>query len=99
MGRQVMHTHHDIFMQAVKDRRKVIVTYFSGEYNLNLMKLCVPLHYSPPDAAEESAFYYSWDSGGDVGERVLALRLYQIIYMELSDETFDPDEYIVPHGG
>jgi hypothetical protein len=86
-------------MQAVRGRRKVIVTYFSGEYKLNLTKLCVPLHYSPPAAGGESAFYYSWDSGGDVGERVLALRLSQIIYMELDDETFDPNEYIVPDRG
>jgi hypothetical protein len=85
-------------MQAVKDRRKVIVTYLSSEYNLNLTKLCVPLHYNPPDAGEESAFYYFWDSGGDTGERALALRLSQIRYLELSNETFDPNDYIVPHG-
>jgi len=98
MREQVMHAYHDIFMQAVKDRRKVIVTYFSGEFNLNLTKLCVPLHYSPPDAGGESAFYYSWDSGGDVGERVVALRPSQIMYIELSDEFFNPSEYIVPDG-
>ena len=93
-----MQDHYDIFMQAVKERRKVIVTYFSGEYNLHLTKLCVPLRYSPPDAGGESAFYYSWDSEGDVGGRVLALSSSQIIYLELGDETFDPNEYIVPHG-
>jgi hypothetical protein len=86
-------------MQAVKDRRKVIVTYFSGEYNLNLTRLCVPVRYESPDAGEESDCYYFWDSGGEVGERVLGLRVSQIIYMELGDETFDPDEYIVPDKG
>lgn len=93
-----MHTHHDIFMQAVKDRRKVIVTYVSGEYSLNLTKLCVPLRYDPPNGGEESAFYYFWDSEGDTGERAFALRLSQMIYLQLSDETFDPNDYIVPHG-
>jgi hypothetical protein len=87
-----MHADHDIFMQAVKDRRKVIVTYFSGEYKLNLTKICVPVRYDPTDAGEESDCYYFWDSEGEVGERVLGLRPSKIIYMEFGDETFDPDE-------
>ena len=93
-----MHVHHDIFMQAVKNRRKVIVTYFSDECNLNLTKLCVPVRYDSPDAGKESDYYYFWDSEGEVGERLLSLRPSQIIYIELGDETFDPDEYIVPDG-
>ncbi len=86
-------------MQAFKVRRKVIVTYFSGDYNLNLTKLCVPLRYASPDAeGDESDCYYFWDSKEEVGKRVLGLRPSEIIYIELGDETFDPDEYIVPVG-
>lgn len=91
-----MHEDHDKFIQAVKDRRKVILTWFSGEYNLNLTKLCVPLQYSPSGGGEDSECYYLWDSEGDVGERALFLPPSQIMYMELSDDTFQPDEYIIP---
>jgi len=91
-----MHQDHDKFTQAVKDRRKVIITYFSGEYNLSLTKLCVPLQYSPPGEEEDPDYYYLWDSEGDVGMRVLAFPSSHITYMELSDDGFDPDEYIIP---
>lgn len=90
-----MHGDHGIFMQAVRDRRKIILTYFSGEHNLNLTKMCVPIKYSPPNAGEVSDWYYLWDSEEDVGERLLGLTTYDIMYMELSDEIFDPAEYII----
>jgi len=92
----VIHEDHNKFVQAVKDRRKVIVTYFSGEYSLYLTKLCVPLQYSPPSGGEDSDCYYLWDPEGDIGTRVLALPPSQVMYMELSDDTFKPDEYIIP---
>ena len=91
-----MHHDHEKFMQAVKKRRKVILTYYSGEYSLNLTKLCVPLQYSPPGRGQDSNYYYLWDSEADVGERILGLPVSQIMYMELSDNTFDPNDYIIP---
>lgn len=91
-----MHNDHEKFMQAVKERKKVILTYFSGEYNLNLTKLCVPLQYSPSGRGQDSNYYYLWDSEADVGERILGLPVSQIMYMELSNDTFEPDEYIIP---
>lgn len=91
-----MHNDHEKFMQAVKEKRKVILTYFSGEYNLNLTKLCVPLQYSPPGKGQDSNYYYLWDSEADVGERALVLPPPQIMYMELGDDTFDPNDYIIP---
>ena len=91
-----MHEDHPKFMQAVNNRRKVILTHFSGRYNLNLTKAYVPLQYAPSGEGEDSDCYYLWDSEADVGDRVLILSPSQILYMELSDDTFDPDEYIVP---
>lgn len=92
----MIHEDHNKFVQAVKDRRKVIVTYFSGEYSLNLTKLYVPLQYSPSDGRDDSDRYYLWDPEGDIGRRVLVLPPSQVVYMELSDDTFEPDEYIIP---
>lgn len=91
-----MHSEHNVFMQAVRAKRKVIVTYFSGQYNLYLTKLCVPIHHSPADPAEGSDCYYFWDSEGDTGERMLGFPPSQIVHMDLSDETFDPAEHIIP---
>ena len=83
-----MHDDHEIFEQAVRDKKKVILTYFSTEHNLNLTRLCIPVRYSLPKPGEESDYYHVWDSEGDVGEQLLGLPPSQIIYMELSNESF-----------
>ena len=92
-----MLVNHDIFIQAVKDRKKVILTYFSGFQNLYLTRLCVPIHFSPSGSEDNNTdCYYFWDSEADVGERLLALTPSDIAYMELSDDIFDPNDYIIP---
>ncbi|MBN2270304.1 MAG: hypothetical protein JXN61_06805 [Sedimentisphaerales bacterium] len=92
----VIHEDHNKFVQAVKDRKKVIVTYYSGQYRLNLTKLCVPLQYSRSDRRNDSDCYYLWDPEGEIGSRVLVLPPSRVMYMELSDDIFEPDEYITP---
>ena len=87
---------HDIFIQATESKKKLIVTYFSGERSLYLTRLCVPIQFSRSDSEDTPDCYYFWDSEADVGERLLALPPSQIAYMELSDETFDPADYIIP---
>jgi len=92
-----MHQDHDNFARASEKRRKVILTYFSGEYGLNLTKLCVPLQYSAADEQANHGCYYLWDPEGDIGRRVLVLPSSKIMYMELSDDSFEPDDYIIAH--
>lgn len=87
---------HDVFIQAVKDKKKIILTYFSGQQYLYLTRLCVPVQFSSADMEEGSECYYFWDSDADTGERLLALSPSQITNMVLSDETFDPADYIIP---
>lgn len=87
---------HDIFIEATKDRKKIILTYFSGQKSFYLTRLCVPIQFSPSDSKEDSDWYYFWDSEAEVGERLLALPPSEIAYMELSDEIFDPADYIIP---
>jgi hypothetical protein len=87
---------HDIFIQAAENKKKIIITYFSGQQSLYLTRLCVPIQFSCSDSEDTPDCYYFWDSEADVGERLLALPPSQIAYMELSDETFDPAEYIIP---
>jgi len=88
---------HEIFIQATKDKKKIILTYFSGEQSLYLTRLCVPIEFNRSDSEDISDCYYFWDSEAEVGKRLLALSPSQIAYMESSDETFDPADYIIQH--
>lgn len=87
---------HDIFIQAIKDKKKIILTYFSGEQSLYLTRLCVPIEFICSDSEDTADCYYFWDSEADIGERLLGLFPSQIAYMDFSDETFDPADYIIP---
>lgn len=87
---------HDIFIQAVKDRKKIILTYFSGQQSLYLTRLCVPVQFNCSGSEDSSDCYYFWDPEADIGERLLGLFPSQIAYMEISDEIFDPADYIIP---
>jgi hypothetical protein len=89
-----MHNDHDIYIQAVKKNKRVILTFFSGQKNLFLTKLCVPVYFSPPDSHEGNGCYFFWDEEGEVGERMLSLPQNKIEFMELSDETYNPADYI-----
>ena len=91
----LMHQDHDTFVQAVKDRKKIILTYFSGVQKLDLTILCIPVRYSPPVSQGGSEWYCFWDPEADVGERVLRLESSRIRYIELSDEPFDLADYAI----
>lgn len=87
-----MHYHHDRFMQAIREKRKVVLTHFTSEGNCDVTKLCVPLDYRP---ARHSDYFYVWDPQANVGERLLGLPIWQVKSIEVSEEVFDPTEYIV----
>lgn len=88
-----MHDDHNIFIQAVKSSKKILLTYYDDELNLHLTRLCVPVDYGKPDSTGDS-FYYFWVEYAQIGERMLSLRPSQIKYMNLSDDAFNPADYI-----
>ena len=91
-----MHDDHNIFIQAVKSCKKILLTYYDKELNLYLTRLCVPVDYGEPDSKVDSDYYYFWVEYAQVGERMLGLNSSQIKFMNLSDEVFNPADYITP---
>lgn len=88
----------DAFVKAQKQKRKVLVTYFSSVNNLFLTKLCVPLQIQTIELypSNSTELYYFWDENVDEDEKIFSLPLSEIKYLELSDELYNPDNYIVP---
>ena len=85
----------DAFIKANTEKLKVLVTYFSGEYSLFLTKLCVPIQYVCAVNEQDQDYFYFWDEQAEVGDRLFGLPLQDIAYLELSDEKFDPNDYII----
>ena len=92
-----MHRDHGIFVQAIKDKKKVKLVFLSDTDGSNAEKLCGSLLYSPSipgdETGEESDCYYFWDLEISTGKRVLGFPSNKIMSMELTEETFDPKDF------
>ena len=91
-----MHNDHDIFIQAIKSSKKILLTYYEEELNLYLTRLCIPMDYGNPDSKSDSDYYSFWVEYAQKGERMLSLHTSQIKYMNISDEIFNPEDFEIP---
>lgn len=68
-----MHFHHDRFMQAISENRKVVLTHFTSDRNCSVTRLCIPIDYKPD---RDSDYFYVWDPEANAGERLLGLPIW-----------------------
>lgn len=87
----------EAFIKARTERKKIFLTYFSGERRLFLAKLCVPIQYVCPANEFENDYFYFWDEKAEVGDRLFGVLLDDIELLDLSNENFDPNNYIMPN--
>ncbi len=89
----------DAFFKAQNEKKKVLVTYFSGVSNLFLTKLCVPIHMQTIELtpSNKTDLFYFRDEEAEEDEQIFSLPLSEIKYLELSDESYNPDDYILPN--
>ncbi len=85
----------DAFIQAIRDTRKVRVTFFSKEDARNLVRICAPMDYGPSRRAKDkSDRFHLWDYDSDAKIHVLSLLPNQIVGIETLQDTFDPVEFV-----
>jgi hypothetical protein len=85
-----MHRDHKIFIQAIKDSKKVLIKYSNNAGRKERTKVCRPLFYIPADGQDSCAHYYFWD--GESGRRgdIFWVTPDQIVSIEPTQESFDP---------
>lgn len=89
-----MHCDHDTFAKAVREKRKVKMTFFiNGESDIK-DKIFGPVFYSTSVARDGSDCYFLWDFTSEEGSRILGLVPSQIVSMELAEEPFDIEEFL-----
>ena len=89
-----VHRDHDIFIQGIRQKKKLKLRYFSRKNLQNLVRQCAPLHYSKGQVeGDDLDCYYIWDFEAAKGSRFLSLPPSQIIAMELEEETFDVEDF------
>ncbi|HQV70351.1 MAG: hypothetical protein WAT92_02595 [Saprospiraceae bacterium] len=85
----------DIFINAIKRKNKVVLTFFSKEDGHLLKRKCAPMDFGPSRRAKDKADrFHLWDYDSDTKVHVLSLSQNQITNIEVIDEKFDPAEFI-----
>lgn len=90
-----MASFKDVFIQAIHDKMKVRITFFSKEDGKDITRLCAPMDYGPGRKMhDQSDRYWLWDYNSDTGVHPLPLKEEQIRSMVVLEDSFDPDEFI-----
>ena len=82
--------HHDKFLAAVADKKKVSVRFFSKADNSVLDCICAPVSYGPvSEPADGLNRFRFWDYSSVTGKHTLELLPPQIVELSVLGEDFD----------
>lgn len=90
----------DVFIEAIRGKRKIELTFHSKEDGHSITRKCAPMDYGPSKRKgvkdKITPLFHSWDyeSDSDKGPHTLSLLREAIIDMRVLDEKFDPGEFI-----
>lgn len=85
----------EIFLQALREKRKIKVSFYSQEDGRVLVRTCAPMDYGPSRrTAVKNDRFHLWDYDSDTKEHVLSLNPGQVQDIEILNEHFEPAEFV-----
>jgi len=85
----------NIFIEAIREKKIVEVTFFAKKDNLNRIRNCVPFDYAYGKRDKNPIKKYQlYDLDSPNGRHNLALEESQIINLVKLDRNFNPEDYI-----
>lgn len=85
----------DIFIQAIRDKKKVKIRFQSKQDSVEKERICAPMDYGPSRRTHDrSNRYHLWDYDSASGPHTLLLLPEQLISVKTLDEYFDPKEFV-----
>ena len=89
-----MSTIKDLFIQAIKSKKKVRLSFDSKEDGAPITRLCAPVDFGPSRRAKDkSDRYHLWDYEGKRGPHIISIVVPRVIAIEILEEAFDPAEF------
>lgn len=83
------------FVNAIRSKRRVRITFFSKEDEAPLTRVCAPMDFGPSRRSkDQSDRFHVWDYESDKGPHVLSLAQDQVLRIEVLEDSFDPAEFI-----
>lgn len=92
--------NHKEFIEAIEQRKKVSVRFYSKADSGVIDLVCAPMDYRPVEEAKDGVNrYHFWDYTSNNGSHLLVLLPEQILHLSVMGMTFDPAEFAVSAPG
>jgi hypothetical protein len=85
-----MHRDHEIFIQAIKNRKKVLIKHRSENGSDASTKVCCPLFYIPAGDKGGCDHYYFWENEKGLKSNVVSVKAENIVRIGQTHEPFNP---------
>jgi hypothetical protein len=83
--------NHTRFIEAIHEKKKVCVRFYSTADSGVLDRVCAPTDYGPGGAVDDELNrYWFWDYAGNLDSHTLCLLSQQIMDLQVLGEVFDP---------
>ncbi len=90
-----MHAEHQTFLDALAQKRRLSVRFFSKKEGKERVRTCAPLDFGPLRGATDTRDRYQlWDLEGKRKPLNIPLLEEEILELTLLDETFDPADIV-----
>ena len=83
--------NHNRFIDAIHEKKKVCVRFYSKADSGLLDRVCAPMDYGPGGGTNDGLNrYWLWDYASETGSYTLGLVPQQIVDLQVLGEVFDP---------
>jgi hypothetical protein len=91
-----MISNHKQFIEAIKDRKKACVRFYSKADSGVIDLVCAPMDYGPGAETKDGVNrYWLWDYTSNTGSPSLGLLPEQVLDLRVLGEVFDPVQIVV----
>ena len=88
--------NHNQFLDALNEKRKVRVKFYSPADGGVLDRVCAPMNYGLGGAVNDALNrYWLWDYASETGSYTLGLVPQQIVDLHVLGEKFDPAQFTI----
>lgn len=89
-----MNPTHARFLEAITDKKKISVRFYSKADNGVLERICAPISYGQgSESHDELDRYWLWDYAGNPYPHILGLLAPEILDLQVRSDLFDPAEF------
>lgn len=86
--------NHTRFIEAISEKKKVCVRFYSKADDGVVDRVCAPMDYGPGGGIpDELNRYWLWNYSSNTGTHTVGLLPQQIVDLQVLGEVFDPAEF------